>query len=153
MTYSIPDFVSQDPRFLPRLREHLAKTQDQDLESSESRFSYTLRLDAPHTTHSCTSTPHDTPTSRDHARHTSHLYNLRATTHASSTRMPQRPRTPNPLAQTGTHGSPARACIQGRGCGGQRSALRPRQLPHIQARIRTHTHRVQTTVAREPRQR
>ena len=42
MAYSISDFSDQDPRFLPRLREHLAKTQDEDLESSESRFSYTL---------------------------------------------------------------------------------------------------------------
>ena len=38
MTYSIPDFVSQDPRILPRLREHLTQNQDPDLESYESRI-------------------------------------------------------------------------------------------------------------------
>ena len=36
MTYSISDFSEQDPRILPRLRELLAKNQDQDLESCES---------------------------------------------------------------------------------------------------------------------
>ena len=38
MTYSISDFSEQDPRILPRLRELLAKNQDQDLESCESRI-------------------------------------------------------------------------------------------------------------------
>ena len=38
MTYSISDFSDQDPRFLPRLREHLTKNPDQDLESCESRI-------------------------------------------------------------------------------------------------------------------
>ena len=34
--------LRQDPRNLPRLREHLTKIQDQDLESSESRISSIL---------------------------------------------------------------------------------------------------------------
>ena len=39
MTYSISDFSEQDPRILPRLRELLAKNQDQDLERCESSIS------------------------------------------------------------------------------------------------------------------
>ena len=53
MTYSIPDFVSLNrtktqvlPRILPRLRECLSKTQDQDLESCESRVLPTLSTGA-----------------------------------------------------------------------------------------------------------
>ena len=42
MTYSISDFSEQDPRILPRLRELLAKNQDQDLESCESSISSLL---------------------------------------------------------------------------------------------------------------
>jgi hypothetical protein len=42
MTYSISDFSEQDPRILPRLRELLAKNQDQDLESCEYSISLLL---------------------------------------------------------------------------------------------------------------
>ena len=38
MTHSISDFLDQESRFLPRLRELLTKNQDQDLERCESRI-------------------------------------------------------------------------------------------------------------------
>ena len=42
ITYSIPDFDDHEPRILPRLRDHLIQNQDPDLESYESRISFTL---------------------------------------------------------------------------------------------------------------
>ena len=63
MAYSISDFSDQDPRFLPRLREHLTKNPDQDLERCKSRFSHILKGRPP-----CFAGLADTPIAKRFAR-------------------------------------------------------------------------------------